>query len=111
LQRGARGIGEFLPRFIAIATEVQHEATDRICGIDAIIENGIPRGIAFVGLIMAECFQQIGEGLVGNVLRNDCFAKRDEDGVRRATFIAGVEFLLPPAEQFQSASRIGNFVA
>jgi hypothetical protein len=60
---------------------------------------------------MAKCFQQIGEGLFGNVLRNDCFAKRNEYGVRRVTFIAGVELFIPPVEQFQSALCIGNLVA
>jgi hypothetical protein len=62
-------------------------------------------------LVLAESFEQICEGLPGNVFGENCFAESDEDGVRWAAVVAGVEFALPPVEQLEGAGGFGNFVA
>src|SRR5260370_396594 len=53
----------------------------------------------------------IGEGLLGNVLLDDGFPQRYENRMRRLAFVTGVQFVLPPVEQFECAVWIGNFVA
>ena len=64
---------------VAIAAEIQHQAADRICGIDAVADHVVPVRVALDRLILPERFQQIGKGLLGNVFRDDRFAQRDED--------------------------------
>src|SRR5712664_1126177 len=71
----------------------------------------MPVLIALDGLVLAESFQEIGEGLLGNIFRNDRLAQRHEDWMRRLAFVTGVQFVLPPMEQFECAVGIGNFVA
>src|SRR5246127_82475 len=111
LQRGAGGIGKLLTRFIAVAAEIKHQAANGIRGVNAVIEKRFPGRKAFYGLVLTKGFQQISERLPGKVLRNDGFAQRDKDGMRWAAFLASVQFPLPPVEQFQSALRIGDFIA
>src|SRR5260370_5104757 len=53
----------------------------------------------------------MGEGLLGNVLLDDGFPQRYENRMRRLAFVTGVQFVLPPVEQFECAVWIGNFVA
>src|SRR6266851_1906621 len=88
LKRGASGVGKTLALFVTIAAKIEDQASDGIGGIDAIIQHRIPSGIALYGLVLAKGLEQIGKGLLGNILCDDGFAQRDEDGVRRAPFVA-----------------------
>src|SRR5580704_5389321 len=106
LERGAGGIGEMLTFGVAIAAEVENETADGICGVDAVVDDYVPVGIALDGLVLAERFQQVGEGLLRNVFRDDGLTQCDEDGVLRMTVVAGVEFALPPVEEFEGAIRV-----
>ena len=56
LQRRAGRIGEELAGFVTVATEVEDQSADRIGGIDAIPENGVPVRITLGGLILAKRF-------------------------------------------------------
>ena len=96
---------------VAIAAEIQNQAADGIRRIDAVVEHGIPSGVAFHGLILPEGFQQIGEGLLGNIFGDDGLTQGDEDGMRRIAVVAGVQFLLPPIEQLRARDGVRNFVA
>ena len=97
--------------FVAISANVEDQAADGIRGVDAVIEHGFPGGIALDDLVLAEGFEQIGEGLLRNIFGKNCFAESDEDGMRGAAVVAGVEFALPPVEQLEGAGGFGNFVA
>ncbi len=81
LERGAGAVGEMLAFGVAIAAEIENEAADGIRGIDAVVDDGVPIFIALYELILAEGFEQVGEGLLRNVLRKNGFTKGDEDGV------------------------------
>jgi len=59
------------------------EASDGICGIDAILQDSIPGRVTLYGLVLAKRFQQISKGLLRNIFNDDSLAQRDEDGVRR----------------------------
>ena len=111
LQRGASCIGQFLALFIAIPTEIEHQAANGIRRIDTVVENGLPGGIALDDLIVPKCLQEISKGLPGNIFCRDCFAKRDKHSVRWMALVAGVQFLLPPIEQFQRPLRVRDFIA
>ena len=81
LERGAGRVGEMLAFGVAIAAEIENEAADGIRGVDAVVDDGVPIFVAFYELILAKGFEQVGEGLLRNVLREHGFAKGDEDGV------------------------------
>ncbi len=111
LERGAGGVGEALAFGVAIAAEIENEAADGIRGVDAVVDDGVPIGVALYELILAEGLEQIGEGLLGNVLGENGLAKSDEDGMRWFVFVTRVEFAFPPVEEFDGAIAVGNFVA
>ena len=67
------------------------------------------RGIALDGLVLAKGFEQIGERLLRNVFGANCFAQSDEDRMRRAAVIAGIEFALPPVEELEGAVQSREF--
>src|SRR5208282_848389 len=77
----------------------------------AIADDGIPVGIALYGLILAKGFQEIGEGSLGDILRDDRFTQGNEDGMRGLAFVAGIQFSLPPVEQFERTGGVRDFVA
>src|SRR6266404_6612794 len=110
LQCSAGGVGELLALLITIAAEIENEAADWACRIDAIIQDRVPSGIPLDRLILAKGFEQVGEGLLGNFFGGDGLAQRDEDRMRRMPGIAGVQFLLPPIKKFEGALRVRNFV-
>src|SRR5579859_6264917 len=111
LERGAGGVGKMLAFGVAIAAEIENETADGIRGVDAVVDDGVPVGIALDGLVLAEGLQQVGEGLLRNVFRDDGLTQCDENRVPGLVVIAGVEFALPPIEKFEGAIRVGNFVA
>ena len=88
LESGAGGVGHRLALFVAIAAEIKDEASNRIRGIDAIADHGIPGRITLYVLILAEGLQQIGERLLGNILGDVWFRaarrRRDAMGGRRS---------------------------
>src|SRR5215470_4995317 len=67
LKRGAGCVGKLLAKRIAVAAEIEDEATDGIRGIDAIVEDRLPSGVTLDGLILPEGFEQIGEWLTWKV--------------------------------------------
>jgi hypothetical protein len=87
LQCSASGVGKALALVVTIAAQIEDEAPDRIGGIEAIIQHRIPSGTALYGLILAKGLEQIGKRLPGNILGDDGFAQRDEDGMRRLPFV------------------------
>src|SRR5882762_6680101 len=90
LQSRTGGIGEKLALLVAITAQVQHQPSHRICRIRAIAEHGMPVWIALHGLVLTKSFQQIGEGLLGNIFRDDGLAQGHEDWMRRFSLIASV---------------------
>ena len=54
LQRGASSVGKALALLVAIAAEVEDQAANRIGGIDAVTENGVPIRVTLRGLILAK---------------------------------------------------------
>ncbi len=62
-------------------------------------------------MVLAECSQQIGKGLLGNVFGDYRFAQCDEDGMRGPAVVTRIEFALPPIKKFEGALFLGNFVA
>ena len=46
LQRRAGVIGKPLPLFIAVIAKIQHQPANRICRVDAIVEQIVPGAIA-----------------------------------------------------------------
>jgi hypothetical protein len=56
LQSGARRIGKFLTGFVVIPAKIEHQPTDRIRGVEAVVENGIPGGVALDDLVLAKSF-------------------------------------------------------
>src|SRR5579859_1887293 len=111
LQSSTSGVGHGLTLFVTVAAKKKNEATDGICGIDAIADHRIPRGVAFDGLVLAERSQQIGKGLPGNIFSDYGFAQSDEDGMRRAARVTGIKFALPPIKEFEGALFLRNLVA
>src|SRR5579862_2888951 len=77
LQGGTSVVGEFLPRFVAITTEIKNEPADWIRRVHTIVNQGIPVRIAVHCLVLAEGTQQIGERPGRNVLCADRFAQGD----------------------------------
>ncbi len=67
LERRAGGIGKALTFRIAIAAEIQQQMTDGIRGVDAIVQNRGPIGVALDGLVLAKRFEEIGERLAKDV--------------------------------------------
>ena len=110
LQRRASGVRKLLPVLITIAAKIKHQAADGICRIDAVADHGVPRRVTPDGLILTECFEKIGERLLGDIFGHDRFAQRNEYRVRRTTVVAGVQLCFPPVEQFQRAPGIRYFV-
>jgi hypothetical protein len=113
LQGGTSVVGEFLPRFVSIATEVKNEPADRIRRVNAIVDQGIPVRIAVHRLVLAEGTQQIGEGLGRNILCADSFAQGDQDGMSRPAIALKnrSQLFFPSVEQCQRTGGIGYFVA
>ena len=111
LQRGAGCVGELLALRVAVAAEVEGKVADRIRGVNAIVEDGVPIGIALDGLILAKSFEEIGERLFRDVFGDDRFAEGDKNCVGGMAFVAGIEFALPPIEEFEGAIWVGDFVA
>ena len=111
LEGGAGGIGKLLALFVAIIAEVQDQASNRIRGVNAVAEDGVPVRVPCDGLVLAESFQQIGEGLLGDIFRDDGLAQGNKDGVRRFAIVEDLQLVLPPGEQFEGALRIGDLIA
>src|ERR1700730_40627 len=106
LQSGAGRVGEELSLFIAIAAEIEDEASNRIGGVGAVIKDSGPGGVTLYGLILTKGLEEIGKRLLGDFLRGDSFLQRDENRMRRAPFVAGASFMLPPVEQVAGALRV-----
>ncbi len=111
LQCGASGIGQTLTLLVAVAAEIQDQASHGICRIYAITEDGLPVRITLDGLILTESFQEVRERLPGNIFCDYRLAQRDEHRMGWLAFVASIQLMFPPGEQFQRARRIGNFVA
>src|SRR6266849_6594155 len=90
LECGTGGVGEALARLVAITAEVEDETADGISRVHAIVDDRIPVGIALHRLVLTKGFQKVGEVLLGDVLGDDGFAKRDENRMRRISVVAGV---------------------
>src|SRR6266496_4686670 len=67
LQGGAGEVGELLAFGVAVPAEIKHEMSDWIGGIVAVTEQVVEGLITGSGLVLAECGQQIGERLFGNL--------------------------------------------
>ena len=83
LQSRAGVIRKPLPLFISVVAKIKHQSSDRIRGIDAIIEHVVPGRVPLHRLILPECAQQIGERRDRNFLGTNCLRKRDQHRVRR----------------------------
>src|SRR6202007_3471871 len=64
---------------IAIAAQIENEATHGIRRIAAVAEHVVPRAIAPLGLVLPERNQQGGKWLHGNVTRSYGFAQRHKN--------------------------------
>ena len=69
LQRGAGVIRKLLPLSITITAEIENQSAHWVGRIDAVIEDGVPRGVALHPLVLAKRSQQIAERLLRNILR------------------------------------------
>ena len=111
MQGGAGEVGKLLALGVAVSAEVEHEMADGIRGVAAIGQDVVESFEAGDGLILAEGDEQVGEFVLGNVEKADGFRERDEDGMLRDAFVAGVEFALPLVEQFERGGGVADFVA
>ncbi len=98
LERGAGVVGESEALGIAIAAGVKDEMADRVGRVMAVAKH-VGHGFeAGDGLVLSKCYEQVGEGRLGDVAGADGFSESDEDRMTGFAAITGVEFLSPEIE-------------
>ena len=111
LECGAGVIGEELSFFITVATHVEDEAADRVCGARTVIEKLIPCIVASDALILFEGVDEIKKGLFGDVEFFDGGCECDVDGMLGRTGVAAIELIFPPIEKLEGMLGVAYLIA
>src|SRR6185437_4428211 len=81
LKSGAGEIGKALPFIITISPKIEHKMADGVGGVAAVPEQIIEGLVTSDPLVLAECRQQIGEGLFRNIELAHRSCESNEDGM------------------------------